>query len=131
MLRLAAERDELRVVADQHGAPTYAPDLAGALLGIAAQVRGAAAGDARFGIYHLANAGTASWADVAEATLRASVPHGGRLVPVRRIATADYPTPARRAANSRLDCARIAATFGVTLPAWEPAVARCVAAIMR
>lgn len=129
MLRLAAERDELRVVADQIGSPTNAVDLAGALLAIARQVKDAPAADARWGIYHATNSGTATWADLAEATLAASARHGGRVVPVRRITTADYPTPARRPANSRLDGAKLARTFGITLPPWQDAVTRCVEAL--
>ncbi len=130
MLRLAAERDELRVVADQVGSPTYAIDLAAALIEIAGQVAGMTSGDPRWGVYHLANAGTTSWAGLAEATIAASARHGGRVVPVRPIATTDYPTPAKRPANSRLDCTRVGQAFGIVMPPWQDAVERCVAALM-
>lgn len=131
MLRLAAERSELSVVGDQFGAPTYAIDLATALIAIAGQVRGADVGDPRWGIYHAANAGVTTWAGIAEATLAASQHFGGRRVPVRPITTADYPTPARRPANSRLDCSRIGEVFAASLPPWQDAIERCVGALLR
>ncbi len=131
MLRLAAERDELRVVGDQHGAPTYAMDLAVALIAMARQMREAKPADPRWGITHAANSGATTWAELAQATLAASARHGGRVVPVRAITTAEYPTPARRPANSRLDCGRLTAVFGLTLPPWRDAIERCVEALMR
>lgn len=131
MLRLAAERDELRVVSDQIGSPTYAIDLAGVLLSIAEQVRELREGDPRCGIYHVANSGTTNWAQLATATLAASGRHGGRIVPVRGISTAEYPTPARRPRNSQLDCYRVKSIFGVVLPPWRDAMERCVDALWR
>lgn len=130
MLRLAAERDELRVVSDQIGSPTYAIDLAAALLDVARQAAHIPVSDPRWGIYHLANAGTTSWAGLAEATIAASARYGGRVVPVRRITSAEYPTPAKRPVNSRLDCSRIAKAFGTVLPTWEDAIERCVRELM-
>ena len=129
MLRLATERDELRVVADQVGSPTSAIDLAAALIAVARQVAAMAPGDSRWGVYHATNSGTANWADLAEHALAASARHGGRVVPVRRITTADYPTPAKRPANSRLDGSKLTRNFAVTLPCWQDAVTRCVDAL--
>lgn len=116
MLRLGRERDQLGVVADQIGGPTPAADIAAALLGMGrAMLDDAGKG----GIYHFAGAPDASWADFAgEIFLQA-----GLSCTVRPIATADYPTPARRPANSRLDCRRIAADFGIARPDWRAGLA--------
>jgi dTDP-4-dehydrorhamnose reductase len=126
MLRLAAERDELRVVADQVGSPTYAIDLADWLISIAEQVVALPEGDRAWGVTNLANTGAASWAEVAEVALAASVAYGRRRVPVRAITTAEYPTPARRPANSLLDLARSKALFGLRPSTWQDAIGRCV-----
>ena len=130
MLRLAGERDSLRIVGDQDGSPTYAIDLATALYSMARQMGGAAKDDPRWGTYHLTNSGTATWAELAGATLAASVPYGGRQVPVQPIITAEYPTPARRPGNSRLDCNKAEKAFGIALPPWQDAIARCVAELL-
>lgn len=98
MLRLMRERDEVRVVADQIGAPTWAPGLARAIWGLLSH-------DAR-GTYHHSDAGVASWYDFAVAIQEEGLAAGllDRAVPVIPIATADYPTPARRPQFSLLDC---------------------------
>jgi len=129
MLRLARERDEVRVVADQVGSPTNAVHLAAGLLDLADRVleRGVTGAT----VYHLAGAGQASWADIASETFQHSARRGGPSARVVRITTDDYPTPAPRPANSRLDCALIKADWGVVLPAWEKGVADCVAAVLR
>jgi len=130
MLRLATTRDELRVVDDQVGNPTSALDIADALLAIAAAwkdqpSRGADA------VYHFAGSGEASWAGFARAIFAASAERGGPSSQVTGIATADYPTRARRPANSRLDSSLFAETFGHRPPEWRaslpPVVARLVA----
>ncbi|MBP0583501.1 dTDP-4-dehydrorhamnose reductase, partial [Labrys sp. LIt4] len=93
MLRLAGEREEVGVVADQVGCPTYALDLARALLEIARKVVGEdAAHSPLFGVFHVAGSGEANWACLAEAVFAASAPAGGPSARVRRIATRDYPT---------------------------------------
>lgn len=130
MLRLAGERDRLRVVADQRGCPTYAPDLAAAILALA-QRRVAAPDDpALGGIFHLAGSGATSWFDLAAEVMALSARLGGPHRPVDPIATADYPTPARRPANSVLDCRRIKAAYDIRLPDWQDGVARCVARLL-
>lgn len=123
MLRLSAERDRLRVVADQQGSPTYAPDLAIAIITIAKQMAG---GKAVPGIFHLAGAGATTWHQVAVETMKAA----GRSIPVDAITTADYPTPAKRPANSVLDTAKIAAVYGIHLSSWQDGVARGVARLL-
>lgn len=111
MLRLGAERRELGVVADQLGCPTSAEDIAGALLAIAAQ-------PGRSGTYHFVNAGSASWHDLACAVF-ARAPFTPK---VNAITTADYPTPARRPANSRLATAKIERDFGIKPRPWLDAL---------
>jgi dTDP-4-dehydrorhamnose reductase len=129
ILRLASERDRLRVVADQVGSPTSALDIAEAILTILARIDGD--WQERYaGTYHLAGGGEASWCDLARATLAVAAPHGGRAVPVDAITTADYPTPARRPANSRLDTTRLAETFGVRLPPWRESLEETVARLL-
>ncbi|WP_395337634.1 dTDP-4-dehydrorhamnose reductase (plasmid) [Novosphingobium sp. BL-8H] len=118
MLRLAADRDEISVVADQFGNPTSALDIADGVLKVAANL--VASNDSSLrGIFHMTAAGEASWADFAEAIFAASVERGGPSASVNRIGTADYPTPARRPENSRLACARILEAHGVMLPQWQ------------
>ncbi|GMG81093.1 dTDP-4-dehydrorhamnose reductase [Paralimibaculum aggregatum] len=123
MLRLA-ERERLTVVDDQHGCPTSALDLAAACLAAAAALL--AEDDATAaGIWHYSGAGETSWAGFAEAIFAGALARGmiGRAPEVVRIPTADYPTPARRPANSRLDCSRFAARFGLAPRPWQEALA--------
>lgn len=108
MLRLASERPSLRVVADQRGSPSSAADIAAAILRIAAAPK-------RWGTFHFTGGGETTWHGFAEAIVR------GR-VPVEPIATADYPTPARRPANSVLDCGKIAAAYGIVGRPWQVAL---------
>ena len=126
MLRLGAERDELSVVDDQRGAPTYAADIAGALSEIATQVLNAADFGA-WGTYHLSSAGETTWYGFAKEIFRL-LAEGGHPVPrLRPIATAEYPTPARRPAYSVLDGMKLRRTFGLRIPAWQDGVGRCLA----
>ena len=116
MLRLGAERSEVRVVADQFGAPTSAHDIADAILKIAQ--------GGPYGTFHLTGSGEATWAEFAQAVFA----QAGLKTRVTPIPTHDYPTPARRPANSRLDGAKLRAAYGITLPPWreslKPVVAR-------
>ncbi|MDR9395690.1 MAG: dTDP-4-dehydrorhamnose reductase [Roseovarius sp.] len=111
MLRLSETRAALDVVADQIGGPTPAGDIAAALLTIG---RAMAAGQGG-GLYHFSGAPDVSWADFA----REVFAQAGRAVDVTGIPTADYPTPAPRPLNSRLDCAALATDFGITRPDWR------------
>src|SRR3984885_244002 len=124
MLSINETRDEVGVVADQRGNPTSALDIADALIAIAARLKGDASPALR-GVFHMTGAGEASWADLAETIFREAAARGRRLTRVRRIATADYPTPARRPANSRLDNEKLARVYGVRLPGWRRSVADC------
>ena len=126
MLRLGAEREVLRVVNDQRGCPTFADDLAAGLLAIAKRVRSgpAAKAPAAAGTYHLAGGGVATWFEFASAIF-AQLGRGPRLEP---ITTAEYPTPARRPANSVLDCSKAKRTFAVELPPWNDGLSRMLSA---
>ena len=130
MLRLAETRPELGVVDDQHGSPTYAPHLAEAILAIAPQIADAPAAAAVWGIYNAAGAGETTWCGLARDVFRRAAEAGAPVAKVNAITTADYPTPARRPANSRLDCSKLQATFGVTQPPWTSGVAACAAALL-
>ena len=122
MLRLAGERDELRVVDDQRGAPTSTALLAGATAQAIASLHDATADDPRWGLYHLSAAGETSWHGFARHVIARAQQHGHplRVRPgdVAAISTAEYPTAAARPANSRLDSSRFSSTFGLTLPHW-------------
>jgi dTDP-4-dehydrorhamnose reductase len=116
MLRLARERDELRVVADQHGRPTSAADLARVLLVLAERY---AAGDALpWGTYHFAGRGSTTWHGFAQAIVKEQAAFTAREPRVTPITTADYPTPARRPANSVLDTSRFESSFGLSPRPW-------------
>ncbi len=117
MLRVAAGREELTVVADQYGNPTSALDIADAILHIAPQL--VSGRDDVFGIFHLAGSGTTNWAGFARRIFEASRANGGPSARVKDIPTSDYPTKARRPANSRLSSAKFADTFGWTAPDWR------------
>jgi dTDP-4-dehydrorhamnose reductase len=120
MLKLAETRDELRVVADQHGNPTSAHDIADAV--IAAARRSGAPGFADWGVFHFAGTGTTHWAGFAGEIFRHSAALGGPSADVIPITTADYPTKARRPANSQLDSSRFTATFGQAARPWPEAL---------
>jgi dTDP-4-dehydrorhamnose reductase len=128
MLRLAGTRDEIAVVDDQVGNPTYAPHLAVAILTIAK--RAIRERDLAWGTYHAAGTGDVTWCGLARQVLRVADRLGGPKAAVRAITTADYPTPARRPANSRLDCNRMHAVLGPRLPPWQDGVEDCVRRIL-
>src|SRR5438270_586961 len=103
MLRFSATHKLVRVVGDQYGAPTAASDLAVAILEIAAQL-GRAGSEGRAGIYHLTAAGETTWYGFAQAIFAGWARRGRRVPVLAAITAAEYPTPARRPMNSRLDC---------------------------
>ncbi|KQM18280.1 dTDP-4-dehydrorhamnose reductase [Novosphingobium sp. Leaf2] len=129
MLRIGGERDEVSVVADQVGNPTSALDIADGILAVLSNLA-ANPDPALRSVFHMTAAGEASWADFAEGIFAASQRHGGPAAAVKRITTAEYPTPAARPANSRLDCSLIAKTHGVALPAWQGALDTVVARLL-
>ena len=119
MLRLGAERSEVSVVADQVGTPTYAGDLADAMLKILAHPVWAP------GIYHFSNEGVCSWYDFARKIMEI----GGRTCMLHPITTDEYPTRATRPAYSVLDKTKIKQVFGLRIPAWEESLTGCVGAL--
>ena len=125
MLRLASARDEVGVVADQTGNPTSALDLADGILAVAANLA-ASSDPALRGVFHMSGAGETHWAGFAEAIFAESAACGGPAARVKAITTAEYPTPAARPANSRLDCSRLAAVHKVRLPAWQGSLAQVI-----
>jgi dTDP-4-dehydrorhamnose reductase len=126
MLRLAEARDEVSVVADQRGAPTFAADLAEAIVRMAPRHLASPAGDAAFGVFHLSGAPDTTWHGFAEAIFAGAAARGHRAPVLRAIPTSAYPTPTRRPADSRLECSRIAAVHGVRRPDWRSALERCL-----
>lgn len=126
MLRLARGRDRLQVVADQTGSPTYAPDIADAVLKIAARIAGADFDAGLFGIYHLAGPDAVTRYAFARRIFAASAAHGGRQPAVEPVPGSQFPAPAVRPRDSSLDSSRIAAAFGIQLPAIDDALSRCV-----
>jgi dTDP-4-dehydrorhamnose reductase len=128
MLRLAADRPALRVVEDQEGCPTSARDIAEALKTIA--LRMIDDPDAPTGVYHFVNAGSTTWAGLAREIMALSAARGGPRATVEGITTADYPTPARRPSNSRLDTFKITRDYGIAPRPWKDAVAEIVAELI-
>lgn len=129
MLRLADARDEVGVVGDQSGNPTSALDLADVVIAVAQHLVDGS--DVRHrGIFHAAGKGEGTWADLAEIVFAASAANGGPSAHVNRIATVDYPTPARRPANSRLNCTALFERHGVSFPDWRVSAAAVTARLL-
>jgi len=130
MLRLASDRDEVGVVADQRGNPTSALDIASAVITVLENLAKSEDRELR-GLFHMTGTGEASWADFAEAIFAASAALNGPAARVRRISTSDYPTPAKRPANSRLDSSRLGRIHGVQLPDWRTSTEEVVTRLVR
>jgi dTDP-4-dehydrorhamnose reductase len=131
MLRLAEERDEVAVVADQHGSPTGAYDIVDGIIAVARNLL-AWPDDPRLrGVFHMTGTGHTTWADFARFIFKISAESDGPSARVRSITTAEYPTPAVRPANSCLDCSKLAANHAVVLPRWEIAAFQCVQRLLR
>lgn len=127
MLRLGAERASLDVVGDQIGGPTPAADIADALMVMARAMTGGQRGGHPGGTYHFAGAPYVSWAGFA----RRIMAEAGLPAQIREIASADYPTPAPRPANSRLDCSGLTADFGIAPADWQSGLSRVVALLKK
>jgi dTDP-4-dehydrorhamnose reductase len=129
MLALGKTRDCLTIVADQYGCPTAAADLATAILALVDRFDRTGWLPEYQGIVHAAGSGHTSWYGLAVATFAEAARHGTRAPELVPIAAADWPTPAKRPANSRLDCSRLHKVFEVALPAWRPSLAGTIDAI--
>lgn len=119
MIRLMKERESLNVVADQTGAPTYAHDLAAAIIQIIQQLE---AGNKHYGIFHFSNAGITNWCDFAKAIAT----EAQLACNVKGITTAEYPTPAKRPAYSVMDTGKISKDYGIVMREWEEALHDCI-----
>ena len=126
MLRLAAERDELRIVADQHGAPTFAADLAEAVAVMAPRLLAAKAGDPAFGLFHLSGQPHTTWHGFTAEILAQAALRGHALPRLTPIATSDYPTRAVRPPDGRMDCEKIARVHEITASDWRVSLGRCL-----
>jgi dTDP-4-dehydrorhamnose reductase len=126
MLRLGAEREELRIVDDQHGTPTSAADLARAAIAIAAELIGGRADG--FGTFNFTGGGeTTTWYGFAREIFRGAAERGAKAPrAVQPITTADYPLPAPRPRNSVLDCGKIARTYALAAEPWPAALSACL-----
>jgi dTDP-4-dehydrorhamnose reductase len=126
ILRLASERDALRVVNDQYGAPTSAALLSKVTAGILSQMVTQPATDARWGLYHLSAKGETSWYGLARYVIARAIAMGLhlKLTPeaITPVGTMDYPLAATRPANSCLDSSKLRSTFVLTLPSWQTGV---------
>jgi len=121
MMRLMSERNEINVVSDQIGSPTYAADLAKTILDIIAS------GKWESGIYHYSNEGKVSWYEFAVAIKELT----GSNCSINPIPTSAYPTPAKRPHYSLLDKERIKAVFQITVPSWKSSLQKCIAVISK
>jgi dTDP-4-dehydrorhamnose reductase len=127
MVRLAQEREELRVVADQRGSPTSTRNLADAILRIAPRL---AMGEEVWGTYHFTGSSVTTWHGFASAIVVAQAPLTGRRPRVTAITTAEFPTPARRPANGELDCSLFEQTFGFGGRPWAQEAAEITQAVV-
>ncbi|NSY71881.1 dTDP-4-dehydrorhamnose reductase [Agrobacterium tumefaciens] len=118
MLRLSESRDEINVVADQFGCPTSANDIAIAIVSIARKLATDPSAHLR-GVFHMSGTGETNWAGFAKQIFAFSAENGGKSVVVNDITTEQYPTPAQRPANSRLDCSKLEEVYGIRLPEWQ------------
>jgi dTDP-4-dehydrorhamnose reductase len=129
MLAVGATRPELRVVADQHGHPTAAPDLADAITAVLARLRETGWQPAYRGVFHATAQHSTNWHGFAEAIFAGAAPFGGPQPLVLPIATHEYPVKATRPADGRMDGTKLAETFGVTLPNWQDGLERVLRAL--
>jgi dTDP-4-dehydrorhamnose reductase len=129
VIRLADERPLLRIVDDQRGAPTWSRTIAEVSTTILRQLQAGRPSQETVGTYHLTNTGDTTWFGFAKLIVDESRPLRRGSPRVEPIRSEEYPTPARRPADSRLDCRKLTETFGVTLPHWRDAALRCLAEI--
>jgi dTDP-4-dehydrorhamnose reductase len=131
MLRLSAERERLRVVDDQVGCPTYAPDIATAIIAMA-RTFASNGWNSRFaGVIHIAGPDALTWCGFAREIIQGAAERGGRSVPIEPISTSEYPTPAIRPANSRLSTSRLETMFDLRLGAMKDSLANCLDRLCR
>lgn len=130
MLNAGRKMPVLRVVADQRGTPTAAPDLATAILAIVEKLRATGWRPEYRGIFHATGAGETTWHGFATAIFAEAAKHGYKAPQVQAIATADWPTPTRRPPDSRLNCSKLAHIFGVAMPDWQATLPEIVNSLL-
>jgi dTDP-4-dehydrorhamnose reductase len=123
ILKLSSERGTIRVVDDQRGSPTFAGDLAEAILTLTRRLETTRWPDNGFGTFNCAGQGTATWCEFARAIFEYAAPKLGPMPKVEAISTADYPTTAKRPAYSVLDCNRLADVHGIVMRPWKRGLA--------
>ncbi|MBS1001677.1 dTDP-4-dehydrorhamnose reductase [Acetobacter persici] len=126
MINAGAKNPALKVVGDQKGNPTSSDDLADAILSILAVIEKDGWKDSFAGIYHACGTGETTWHGLAVAALKDAATHGQTMPDVTAIRTQDWPTPAKRPADSRMDNSKLTRVFGVTMPAWQESVRKTV-----
>jgi dTDP-4-dehydrorhamnose reductase len=126
MLRLGLTRPEISVVADQWGAPTSALDLADGLIAMARRIVAEPENKSLLGVFHMTGSHYTNWVGFAAAIFEQAAALGRPSVKAMPISTSQYPTPAARPANSRLDAGKLARVYGLVLPEWRSAVQNCV-----
>ena len=138
---LALQKEELRIVNDQHGAPTWSRDLARLAVHVMGRINEASAAAGKpveetvrgvQGVYHAVNSGETTWYGFAQEFLRlvAAARPEAKIARLTPIATSEYPTPAKRPANSRLNCGRLREVFGFTMPAWQESTEAVVSEVL-
>jgi dTDP-4-dehydrorhamnose reductase len=130
MLSLAGNRDEISVVGDQRGAPSSALDIADGIFNVLCNLIARPDDAAIRGVFHMTGGGDTNWAEFAMAIFAASAANNGPFSQVRSIASSDYPTQARRPANSRLDNTKLERSHGVRLPLWRDSIPETIARIL-
>jgi dTDP-4-dehydrorhamnose reductase len=126
MIGLAQSRNEVRVVGDQNGCPTYAPDIANAIIAIARNLLKFPSYPLLRGVFHFAGRGETTWADFAAAIFNHLSARGLKRPALTFITSADYPTPAKRPFNSRLNCTKLARLHRIESPPWQDSLAICM-----
>lgn len=141
ILPLAFKKEELRIVDDQHGAPTWSRDLARLVVHVMGRINEASTATGKpvdeavrdvQGVYHAVNSGETTWYGFAQEFLRlvADARPEAKIARLTPIATSEYPTPAKRPANSRLNCSRLREVFGFTMPSWQESTAAVVSEVL-
>ncbi len=131
MLRFAETRDELNVVDDQLGSPTYAPHIADGILQIVEKLDRSEGTNEPWGLFNMAGGGQTTWCGLAQEIFNQSGQCRGPTAVVHPITTDEYPTPTKRPANSRLDCRKLKNKFGIELPNWQTGTRACVTRLIR
>ncbi|MFC3051713.1 dTDP-4-dehydrorhamnose reductase [Kordiimonas pumila] len=126
MLNLAKTKDTLGVVSDQLGNPTYAADIAAACLHVLDVLTSGEPDKKHAGVFHLAGTGSTSWHGFAAEIFKEAAKYGHPVPTLNPLTTAEYPTKAKRPANSRLNCDKFEKTYGFTMPSWQDSTAHCI-----